>query len=342
MSATRVAVIGLGASAFEHLARLKDRTDVEVAGICDDSPTLTRAMAERFDVRVANTEALPLLDEVAPEVVHVLTPPRAHRDLVLAALERGAHVLVDAPAAPSAAAWSDMRTAAVSARRMLVEAYDSLFTPALRTAIAEVGPLGRLGDLAGVDVAFNGLMGDGAPDPYATGVPGAALRSVLTHPVSIAVALLGPPAEVHAVRPRSDPSAPAGDEVRVLLATGHAWATLGVSRQQRPPRFTVALEGTGGRAEVDILSNRLVVMQGDAGAVTGAAREGLARLEGAATLVGRALRGGKDRFAGLDELLDAFYRSVRTGAPPPVTLQQIDAVAHTVSAALDAGELACA
>jgi predicted dehydrogenase len=35
MSAVRTAIVGLGTISFEHLAKLRQRRDVEVVGLCD-------------------------------------------------------------------------------------------------------------------------------------------------------------------------------------------------------------------------------------------------------------------------------------------------------------------
>lgn len=346
MTRTRVAVVGLGAIAVEHLDRLTTRDDVEVVGICDLSPTLGRAMAERYGVGVVTVEARELLDRVAPDAVHILTPPGSHRELVVSALTRGAHVLVEKPIATDAAAYAHMRSTAVESGRLLVENHNYLFTPALQVAAAEVGPAGRLGELVGLEVSFTGVMGGGYADPevehFAHRLPGGALRNFLTHPVSIAVGLLGPPEQVHAVRRRLDPAFPSDDEVRVLLGMPAAWASLGVSRHQRPPRFTVALEGTRGRAEVDVFGNTLVLDDGEDSAVAAATRDGLVRLRRAGTLLGRALSGRKDPFAGFGVLLDRFYGAARGEQPSPVPLEQLDAVVATVDAVLDREVSTCA
>lgn len=343
MSRTRVAVIGLGTIAFEHLARLTARDDVEVVGVCDLSATLTRAMADRYAVEVGATDAVALLDAVRPDAVHVLTPPAAHRAPAIAALERGAHVLVEKPIAPSREDYEPMRAAADAAGRMLVESYNYRFTPALLAAAAQSGD-GRLGELVGVEVTFADVMGAGYADRgrphFAHALPGGALRNFLSHPASIAVGLLGAPEEIHAVRRRLDPECPSDDELRVLLGTPTAWASLGVSRHQRPARFTVALEGTRGRAEVDVYADRWLLMPDGGGAVARAGREAVARAGGAALLAARALAGRRDPFRGLDVLLDRFYDAVRGGGPPPVAPDEIDAVMRVVDGAL-AEELAC-
>ena len=337
MSPTRVVVVGLGAIAFEHLARLRARADVEIVAVCDRSATVMRAMAERFGVPAGDADFDAVLDAARPAAVHILTPPASHRALVVAALERGAHVLVEKPAAPSGAAYAEMRAASLAADRMLVENHNYRFTPALQRAQAEIGA-GRLGDLVGVDVAFTGVMGGAYADRdaphFAHALPGGALRNFLTHPVSIAVGLLGAPEQVHVVRRRLDPAFASDDEIRVLLGTPSAWATLGVSRSQRPARFTVALEGTRGRAEVDLYGDRLILTDGGGGAFGAAARDGLARLGGAAALLDRTLRGRRDPYAGLGRLLDRFYDTVRNGGPPPVALAELDAVHATVDTVL--------
>ena len=344
MSPTRVVVVGLGTIAFEHLARLCARDDLQVVAACDRSATVMRAMADRFGVPVGSADLGAVLDATQPAAVHVLTPPASHRELVVAALEHGAHVLVEKPAALSDTEYAEMRAASLAAGRMLVENHNYRFSPALERAQAEIGA-GRLGDLVGIDVTFAGVMGgsyaDRAAPHFAHALPGGALRNFLTHPVSIAVGLLGPPEQVHVVRRRLDPGFASDDELRVLLGMPSAWATLGISRSQRPARFTVALEGTRGRAEVDLYGDRLAITDAGGGAFAAAARDGLTRLGGAATLLDRTLRGRRDPYAGLGRLLDRFYDAIRNGGPPPVGLAELDAVHATVDTVLSNEVLTC-
>lgn len=335
MNRTRVVVLGLGAIALEHLKRLQARDDVEVVAVCDLSPTLARAVADRFGGLPVHTDAGVALAATAPDAVHVLTPPASHLELVTLALDAGAHVLVEKPAAPTWEAWAAMRDRSRERGLMLVENHNYRFTPAVERALALVGG-GPLGEVVHVDVAFRGVMGAAYADPFAPhfahALPGGALQNFVSHPLSLALAAIGDVLDVHAVRRRRDPGFASDDELRVLLAGPSATAAVDVSRHGRPAGFTLDLHATGGRASVDVYADHLEVVTGEAGVAT-AARRGAGGFGQAAQQLGRMATGRRDTLAGLTVLIDRFYAGVR-GGPVPLGLDELDRVNRVVCSSL--------
>ena len=100
METFRVAVIGAGWIAADHLAALAKRDDVSVVAMCD----LDRSRAEQLAPDGANVyeKWQDVLDSEQPDALWVCTPPLAHRDPTLAALERGVHVYLEKPVARTA------------------------------------------------------------------------------------------------------------------------------------------------------------------------------------------------------------------------------------------------
>jgi predicted dehydrogenase len=93
----RVAVVGAGWIAGDHVRELLQREDVRVVGVCDLDRKRAEALAppgagvyERFDE---------LLDRAQPDALWVCTPPLAHREPALAALGRDIHVYLEKPIA---------------------------------------------------------------------------------------------------------------------------------------------------------------------------------------------------------------------------------------------------
>ena len=94
----KAALIGAGHIARQHLACLRELPGVEVSSVCDLSPATAEAAAERFHVPTWFTDSGTMLESIRPDVVHVTTPPTSHFLLAKAALEAGAHVIVEKPA----------------------------------------------------------------------------------------------------------------------------------------------------------------------------------------------------------------------------------------------------
>jgi len=345
MNAIRVAVIGLGAIAFEHLAKLRSQPRVQVAGVCDLSLTLASAVAERFGVGPAYVDHERMLATERPDVVHVLTPPQSHRMLVLAALEAGAHVLVEKPIAVTLAEYVEMRDAATRRGLLLCENYNYRFSRGVLAALS-AHRRGELGRVVNVDVTFCGVMaGNGAyadrqVPHFAHALPGGALQNFASHPISLALAFLGECEEAVCVRRRLDPGFPGDDELRALLrGAGGGCAALTVSRHARPARFTLSVQGTRASAEVDVYAGHMQLDAAES-AIAASLRRGVGHLAAGAATTARAATGRRDAFEGLATLLDGFYDAVR-GGPAPITAAEMDAVNGVLHELLSPTERAC-
>src|SRR5581483_5029857 len=86
-----------------------------------------------------------------PDVVVVCTPHPSHAALTIAALEAGAHVLVEKPLAPEAREADAMIAAADSAGRLLGVCFQQRFRPEIAAAHAAIAD-GRLGELVRVSI----------------------------------------------------------------------------------------------------------------------------------------------------------------------------------------------
>ena len=105
----RIGVAGVGSLGFHHARILRDVPGVAMAGIHDaDAGRAARVAAELGVVDRGGLEAL--LDQ--SDAVVVAVPTTAHEAVAVAALERGVHVLVEKPMAPSLEAADRMLAAA--------------------------------------------------------------------------------------------------------------------------------------------------------------------------------------------------------------------------------------
>jgi predicted dehydrogenase len=341
---TAVALVGLGGISFEHLTKLRDVPDAHVVGVCDLSATLGLAVAERFRVGPAFTSYERMLEESAPDVVHVLTPPSSHPELVRGALEAGAHVFVEKPIAPTLAQFRELRDLARSRERMLCENYTYRFAPVVLRAL-DAARQGDLGEVISVDVSYHGVMGSEGPygDPeivhFAHSLPGGALQNFVSHPVAVALAFMDGIVGVSSWRRRLDPGFASDDELVALLSGERTCASVAVSGRAHPPGFVVRVFGTEASIEVDVLAETMH-RRADSSALKGPARRGLGELAGVARRSALKLAGrGDPYFAGLRVLLRRFYAAVQTGGPQPLSLEEMDAVNAAVCEIFSDGSL---
>lgn len=147
----RTAVIGGGRISEQHLGALTKRADVEVVGVCDLSPSLARFTAERFGIARWFTDHRAMLDDVRPDVAHVLTPAATHVRVARECMECGANAIVEKPVALSVAEFDALWEVSRSCGVRLTENQNYRFNEPiqrLRRLVSE----GRLGTVEEVEV----------------------------------------------------------------------------------------------------------------------------------------------------------------------------------------------
>jgi predicted dehydrogenase len=332
----RAAVVGLGGIAEEHLSKLRRLDGVEIVGICDLSRTLVDAVGERYGVGPGYTSYSLMLEEAKPEVVHVLTPPATHVELVLAAFEQGAHAFVEKPIAPSLAEYEEMRDAARSRGLLLVENYNYLFMDVVQRALAMVRS-GVVGEPVNLDVSMGvSLAGLTYADPeiphFGHSLPGGALRNFASHPASIATAVLGEWSSVAVSQRRLQEGLPSNDELRALVGNDRASAAISITSHSQPSEFGFVLRCTAATIECDVFGQRLAVTAGGSplAKVGGDVKQGLGRIAAAAATMRRATTTREGYFQGFERLLDGFYAAVAARSEPPISIAQMDATNRLV------------
>lgn len=97
MSRLRCAVIGCGIISASHLDVLKSQGR-DLVALCDVDEEKAKARAEKYapDVPIY-TDYIAMLEEVRPDVVHVLTPHYLHSQMIVEILKRDIHCLCEKP-----------------------------------------------------------------------------------------------------------------------------------------------------------------------------------------------------------------------------------------------------
>jgi predicted dehydrogenase len=146
----RIGIIGAGGAARSiHLPGFKLCPGAEVALICDADPAAARD-AGAAEVTADYREVLGRRDI---DAVVVATPNFLHREIVLAALAAGKHVLCEKPLSLDRERAEEMLRAAERAGRVHMTAFTYRFTPAIQYARRLV-ERGELGDLRTVRAAY--------------------------------------------------------------------------------------------------------------------------------------------------------------------------------------------
>lgn len=97
-----VGIIGCGGIATaKHIPILRKMNEVNIAAICDGSPSRAEAVSREFNLDGAGiyTDYMQLIEDDRVDVVHICTPNSTHAEISIAALERGKHVMCEKPMA---------------------------------------------------------------------------------------------------------------------------------------------------------------------------------------------------------------------------------------------------
>jgi predicted dehydrogenase len=129
MADLRVGVVGVGSLGFHHARILSGRQDIRFAGIHDSSSARQAEVAGQLGVpAAADLDAL-LKDA---DAVVIAVPTSAHEEVALAAIERGVHVLIEKPIAPTIEAADRIVDAADEAGVLVQIGHVERFNAALR------------------------------------------------------------------------------------------------------------------------------------------------------------------------------------------------------------------
>lgn len=339
----QAALVGTGRVAAQHLACLSSLAGVTLGGVCDLSPAAAAATAERFGAP-AFTDVRAMLAAVSPDVVHITTPAPTHFELARRALEAGAHVIVEKPAAGSAEQVAALLELAQAGGRIVVEDHNYVWDPAI-VEIRDLVAAGALGDLRHVEVSIAldlfaaGSRYRDADSPHpALAHPAGVVSEFVTHLASLAHAFAGPHAGVETVWRRTGPGGEIG-ELRALVEGARATAALSFSATSHPDDFTVRVTGTRMRATARLFDRRLILTRPPAralprpiGSLANDLGEGVAAARAGVSALYEKLAGKPGSYAGLWTLVERTYDAISHGTAPPVSHADVAEVNALVDA----------
>jgi predicted dehydrogenase len=141
----RAAILGTGSVAHLHAAALRELPGVDLVAAADPTAQHLADFAEAYGVpgRYAALEDLLAAEEI--DVLHICTPPAGHAEQTIAAFARGAHVVVEKPAALSLTELDLMADAGRAAGRGLAVVFQQRSGSAAAhvKGLLESGALGR-------------------------------------------------------------------------------------------------------------------------------------------------------------------------------------------------------
>ena len=88
----KIGIIGCGKIADSHVTQIRRIAGCEIVGVCDQEELMAKQLFERYELKQYFDDAIKMIEETKPDVVHITTPPKSHFDLAKLCLEMNCHI----------------------------------------------------------------------------------------------------------------------------------------------------------------------------------------------------------------------------------------------------------
>jgi len=144
MQTKRFGVIGLGVWGERHVQTYAEHPHCELAALCDTNEERLKATGEKYGAAHMFTDYREMLALDGLDAVSIVTPDFAHKELAVAAMEAGKHVLIEKPLATTLDDCERMREAREASGVKFMVDFHNRWNPGVadmkaRIAAGEVG-----------------------------------------------------------------------------------------------------------------------------------------------------------------------------------------------------------
>ncbi len=339
----KVAIIGCGKIADDHLQQIQRVPACEVVGACDLEPLMARQLCERYQIKRAFSDVTELLETCRPDVVHITTPPQSHFALGRQCLEAGCNVYIEKPFALNEEETAKLLALAEKVSLKATVGHDLQFSHVAR----RMRQLVRGGYLGGAPVHMESYYCYDLSDPgYAKALlsdrshwirklPGKLLHNVISHGIARIAEFFpsdSPHVSAHGfVSPllKSIGEDEIVDELRVTISdAGSTTAYFTFSSQMRPSLNSFRLYGPKNGLALDQDRETLIKLRGDhyksyADKFIPPVNLAAQQLGNVATNLRKFLGNDFHMKSGMKYLIESFYRSIVDSLPPPIPYREI-------------------
>ena len=337
----RIAIAGAGAiTERAHIPAFRSVADAQIVAIqsrtSDKAERVAHALWPADDERPkVYSDFDQMLTREQPDAVGIFTPNHLHCEFTVKAIDAGAHVLVEKPMAPTAAAARKMVDAATRAGRVLMVAMQRRFggiERAIKDAVMS-GAIGRPNFI-------RARLSHGGPESWAPGqkwfttaseAGGGAMLDLGVHVADLAIWYIGEVASVSGQVGILAKQIEVDDTGAMILHfKSGAIGVVEASWSSMPPLSAIEIYGSEGRVMAGYPRNDISILKADGSPVPGFSRdEVMVRFDPrdllapfrdlAANFIGAVQGHVKPSPDGSDglravEAVEACYRSSRTGS----------------------------
>ena len=338
----RIAIVGCGKVADQHVQAIRRLSDCAIVGLCDRELLMAKQLGERTGVTACFSDLQEILRTTSPNVVHITTPPQSHFSLAKQCLEFGSHVYLEKPFTITASETESLIDFAETCGLKITVGHNYLFT----LEMLEMRRLIKAGFLGGRPVHLESYwsydLGDksyvapmlGNRNHWVRQLPGQLFHNIISHGIAkLAEFLDSESMEIAATAHQSEQLRSLGaqevmDELRVLIRDKSGTTAFFCFSTQIKGLNQLRFYGPANSITADIITGSLV-------------RNTSRSYKSYLTYFIPPLRNAKEHFRnahcnianflrrrlyqdfGMKELMERFYDSIRTDMAPPIPYREI-------------------
>jgi len=342
LRALRVALVGCGKVADQHLQAIQRIPDCVIVGVCDRELLMAKQLGERTKVTACFSNLQEMLRTTKPDLVHITTPPQSHFTLAQQCLEFGSHVYLEKPFTITAQEAETLIELAENGGLKITVGHNYLFT----LEMLEMRRLVREGFLGGRPVHLESYwsydLGDrsyvapmlGNRSHWVRQLPGQLFHNIISHGIAkLAEFLDDEVTEIIATAHQSEQLRSLGanevmDELRVLIRDKNGTTAFFCFSTQIKGLNLLRVYGPSGALSADIITGTLVrnrtrsyksYLTYFVPPLKNAAEYFRNELRNIANFMRRRLY----QDFGMKELIERFYDSIRLGKSVPIPYREI-------------------
>jgi predicted dehydrogenase len=342
MKTLRIAIIGCGKIADQHVLAIRRLANCEIVAACDREELMAGQLAERFGIAGVFSDVSKMLQTISPDVVHITTPPQGHFALAKECLEAGAHVYLEKPFTVTAAEAEALIKEAESRNRKITAGHNYQFLPEM----IEMRKLVAEGFLGGKPVHLESHwpydLGSatyvapilGSRDHWVRQLPGQLFHNLISHGVARLAEFLEDVTDVVVLSHQSSRLKSLGgqevqDELRVLVRDiSGTTAFLSFSTQIKPGLNFFRICGGKNSLVLDLAAGELIRCEGKSYKsyltyFVPPLKNARQHFKNGLSNIVNFLRGHLHQDSGMKELIERFYQSIRDQGAPPIPYREI-------------------
>jgi predicted dehydrogenase len=338
----RIAIIGCGKIADQHLLAFRRIGGCEVVALCDRELLMAGQLGERFGITAGFADAAEMLRAAKPDVVHITTPPQGHFSLAKQCLEAGSHVYLEKPFTVTASEAEELIALAKNKNLKITAGHNYQFTLEMlemRRLVAQDFLGGKPVHLEShwpYDLSDASYVGPilGSQTHWVRQLPGQLFHNLISHGIAKLAEFLGDEVKVvaHAqqsLRLQKLNGQEVQDELRVFLRDENGTtAFFCFSTQIKPGLNYLRICGPKNSLFVDNSSGSLIrhANKPSKSYLTfflPPLRNARQHLRSARVNFFNFLNGRLHQDSGMKELIERFHQSIKTNGAPPIPYREI-------------------